>query len=139
MTTDLLVGSNESESSPEYGPEHWPLGTSSPLGPTMEYNERRNVYFRQPRSSFLVPEQSGSSSWYSESPSEVNESSEPSSGSQDDGQTSPFVSNVDYAFREADLYYGRCRRISFHQESTDSDRRNPSLTVKERLTQIFGR
>ena len=138
MNTNLSSSMlNDFESSSRRTPPQSSFSAVSPCDPTTGIDEREDKFFRLPRSNRSVEQ--------SESTPEMNGLTQSSSGSQDDRQspisvsrgTSPSVPNIDYSFREADLYYGRPRRVSFHQASNERAPEEPSLTFKEKIIRVF--
>lgn len=102
-----------------------------PISPRSDqrFSSRDSVYFRQPHSSLslhtLPPRNSSArgtltENTISESSTTSNEEV-PGDGNEVVGKPlpapSPLNPNVDYSFREADLYYVQPRRLSFHDDS----------------------
>lgn len=113
---------------------------TSSMESTPQCPEEMRTYFRPPRSQSSSRDLSvGNQEWtvIRVSTPESSLASSTASVSEDSSPTllvpSPVNPSVDYSFREADLYYGRPRRLSFRQtpaEDSGVQTRSPSLVNK---------
>lgn len=122
------------------------LSSSSPEPPLSPSNDRAS-YFRQPRRNQSIAtfsRISNSTFNRADSPSSAEASDSGYRGSHEEEsdssaeatlcEPSPVDPTVDYSIREADLYYGRPRRLSFGEAAPEPERK-----VKSRISSVTSR
>lgn len=140
LSTQALWNFNTSSSPSESSSPSQLSYPASSMDITPQFPEDLRTYFRPPRSQSSSRDLSVRNQEWTVvriSTPEGSSASSTASISEDSSPTlqvpSPVNPTVDYSVREADLYYGRPRRLSFRQASTggpEAHTRSPSLVNK---------